>query len=214
MRSLMNPNNIMKWLGILFVIIGIVVFVIAVAMRSVFDLQGSVLFGVFFLAIFGGVGGFFAKIGITNLRSDDKVLEEGETYLGKIFRYEADHSVTMNGKPLLVLVIRYYDHDGVIRETSAKTGSIDETAYPIGATITFKMWNGTAALVKGSVNDTLIAGEENLMNPDFDPKGIHSSVSVNCPGCGAPTNVPIGMSKFCMYCGRKLSVDQDGKLIE
>ena len=76
MRSLMNPNNIMKWLGILFVIIGIVVFVIAVAMRSVFDLQGSVLFGVFFLAIFGGVGGFFAKIGITNLRSDDKVLEE------------------------------------------------------------------------------------------------------------------------------------------
>lgn len=209
----MDPNKIMKWLGLLFVAIGIVVFVISIAVRSAFYMQGSILFGLFFLVIFGGIGGFFARMGIKNLHSDDKVLEEGETCLGKIFRYEADHSLTMNGRPLLVLVIRYFDHNGVIRETEVKTGSIDETAYPIGATVAFKLWNGTAALVKGSVSDTALAGEENLMNPDFDPKGIHSSVSIICPGCGAPVVVPLGMSQFCTYCGRKLSLDQNGKLI-
>lgn len=202
----------MKWLGILFVVIGIVVFVIAVAVRLMFYIHGSILFGIFFLAIFGGIGGFFAKLGSSNLHSDDKVLEDGETYLGKIFRYDADHSVTMNGQPLLVLIIRYFDHDGSIKETSVKTGSIDQTAYPIGKTVTFKLWNGTAALVKGSVTDTAIAGEENLMNPDFDPNGIHSSVNITCPGCGAPVIVPLGMSQICAYCGRKISIDQNGKL--
>ena len=73
----------MKWLGILFVVIGIVVFVIAVAVRLMFYIHGSILFGIFFLAIFGGIGGFFAKLGSSNLHSDDKVLEDGETYLGK-----------------------------------------------------------------------------------------------------------------------------------
>lgn len=209
----MDPNKIMKWLGLLFVAIGIVVFVISIAVRSVFFAHGSILFGLFFLVIFGGIGGFFAKMGISNLHRDDKVLEEGETFSGKIFRYGADHSVTMNGQPLLVLVLRYFDHDGVIREAEVKTGTIDETAYPIGATVTFKLHNGTAALVKGSVTNAVLSGEESLMNPDFDPKGIHSSVNVICPGCGAPVNVPLGMSQFCPYCGRKLSLDQDGNLI-
>lgn len=209
----MNPNKLMKWLGLLFVVIGVVVFVGAIVMSASFGDWSSILFGVFFLVIFGGIGGFFAGIGIKNLHSDDKVLEEGAEFSGKIFRYQGDHSVTMNGQPLLVLVVRYYDHDGIIREAEVKTGTVDDTAYPIGATVGIKLWNGTAALVKGSVSDKMLPGEADLMNPDFDPKGIRSSLGVSCPGCGAPNNVPYGMSRFCPYCGRKISIDQDGKII-
>lgn len=210
----MNPNKIIKWLGILFVIIGIVVFVCTTLGAIFWKEPFGVLFGVFFLAIFGGIGGFFAVLGHKNLHADDKVLEKGISYTGKIFSYGEDHSVTMNGRPLLSLVVRYFDSQGTIKEAIVNTGSINESTYPIGATVTIRISNGVSALVPGSVTATRIQGEENLLNPDFDPKGIYSSIGISCPGCGAGIVVPIGMSQLCPYCNRKVRVDEYGNVVE
>ncbi|MBQ3329514.1 MAG: hypothetical protein IJG88_06140, partial [Eggerthellaceae bacterium] len=68
-------------------------------------------------------------------------------------------------------------------------------------------------LVPGSVCDMRIEREDDLMNPDFDPLGVHSSIGVSCPNCGANIAVPLGMSRFCPYCNTKISVSADGRLI-
>ena len=65
------------------------------------------LFGVLFVAIFCGVGGFFAKIGHDGMHESDAVLQQGASYLGKIYDYEPDYRVTVNGQPCITLVVRY-----------------------------------------------------------------------------------------------------------
>ena len=34
--------------------------------------------------------------------------------------------------------------------------------------------------------------------------GAASSIDVSCPNCGANITVPLGMSRFCPYCGSKV----------
>ena len=171
----------------------------------------AALFGVLFVAIFGGVGGFFAKLGHYGLHATDAVLEQGAMYLGKIYGYDSDYRVTMNGRPCIVLIVRYLEL-GQIREARVTTGEVDVTNYPRGATVSIKILNGTAALVPGSVSNMRIEREDDLLNPDFDPTGVHSSVGVSCPNCGANIVVPVGMSRFCPYCNSKVSVGPGGKL--
>ena len=206
-----SPNKIMFYLGLLFVVLGVIIggggLLGAIVTREL----GAVLFGVTFLATFCGVGGLFAKLGYDGLHASDDVLAEGAAYLGKIFDYEPDYQVLMNGQPCITLVVRYFVN-GQIREARVNTGDVNAARYPRGATVGIKVLNDVAAVVPGSVSNISIERENDLMNPDFDPSGMTSSVGVSCPNCGANIVVPLGMSRFCPYCDTKVSVSPDGTL--
>ena len=45
-----------------------------------------------------------------------RVYREGKVYRGKIFRYEYDSGMEINGQPVLTLVIRFFDENKNIRE--------------------------------------------------------------------------------------------------
>ena len=204
-----SPGKTMFYLGMLFVVLGAVIgagsLVIAFATHEL----AMVPFGLSFVAVFCGIGGFFAKMGHDNMHASDAVLQEGAAYLGKIFAYEPDHRLVMNGQPCINLVVRYLMM-GQIREARVSTGEVDAARYPIGATVSIKVHEGVAALVPESVCDMRLERENDLMNPDFDPLGVKSSIGVSCPNCGASIAVPIGMSRFCPYCDTKVSVDANG----
>lgn len=207
-----NPGKVMFYMGMLFVVLGLIIGGggLVAAIGGQFPEMG--LFGVLFLAIFCGVGGFFAKIGHDGLHASDEILQQGAVYLGKIFAYEPDYQITMNGQPCITLVVRYLAA-GQIREARVNTGDVDRSRYPRGATVSIKIHEGVAALVPGSLSDMRIEQENDLMNPDFDPSGSMSSIGVSCPNCGANIAVPIGMARFCPYCDTKVSVTADRRVI-
>ena len=206
-----NPGKIMFYLGMLFVVIGAIVGIGMLAGALSAGVFEMVFFGLFFAAMFCGIGGFFAKMGYDNMHASDDVLEQGAAYLGKIFDYEPDYQITMNGEPCITLVVRYF-MNGQIREARVNTGEVNVARYPRGATVAIKVLNDMAAIVPGSVSSVSIERESDLMNPDFDPSGMASSVGVSCPNCGANIVVPLGMSRICPYCDSKVSVAPDGTL--
>lgn len=207
----MNTSKIFKWLGLLFVVLGAVIGIGLIAAGAASG-EGTLIFmGVFFIAMFCGIGGFFAWIGISALRREEKIAEEGVAIMGKIFDYVPDYQMMYNGQPTLSLVVRY-KKDGIIRQAIVRTGQADTAEFPRGATVTISILDGEAALVPGSVTDTKLPDEENLMNPDIDPEKIASSIGASCPACGATLMVPVGMTAICPYCGRKVRADASGNV--
>ena len=207
-----NPGKIMFFLGMLFVAIGAVSGLCCIAIAFAMGDPGAALFGLFFVVMFSGVGGLFAKIGHDSIHASDDVLAEGAAYLGKIFDYEPDYRITLNGEPCVTLVIRYFAN-GQIKEARANTGEVSVARYPRGATVVLRVLNDRAAIVPGSISNTVIEHEDDLMNPDFDPSGMASSIGVACPNCGANIVVPFGMSRICPYCDTKVSVSSDGRVL-
>ena len=207
-----NAGKIMFYLGMLFVVIGAMVGLGGVFGAFATGEPGAALFGLFFVVMFCGIGGFFAKMGYDTMHASDDVLADGAAYLGKIFDYEPDYQILMNGQPCITLVVRYF-MNGQIREARVNTGEVTAARYPRGATVAIRVLNDMAAIVPGSVSNTTIERENDLMNPDFDPSGMASSIGVSCPSCGANIVVPLGMSRFCPYCDTKVSVTSDGRLL-
>lgn len=208
-----NPGKIMFYMGMLFVVIGALVGGGGLVGSVTAGEPGALFFGVVFVAMFCGIGGFFAKIGYDQMHAADDVLEQGAAYLGKIFAYEPDYQITMNGQPCITLVVRYL-MNGQIREARVNTGEVNAARYPRGATVSIKVLDGRAVLVPGSVSDVRIEQEDDLLNPDFDPSGLMSSIGISCPNCGASITVPYGMSRFCPYCNSKITVDARGQLVK
>ena len=206
----MKATFIFKAIGILFVIIGVVAGIAMIA-GDIMAGGGMPLFGVFFLVMFAGIGGFFAVMGFKMDAQDKKVIRNGTVYMGKILDYRPDNRVTINGAPAVALVVRYL-RKGRICEAVVNTGEADPSKYPLGATVSISNLDGQCALVPDSVTSLKLEREEDLLNPDFNPNVNVPSVGVSCPGCGAPVTVPYGMSRICPYCDRKISVDEDGRL--
>ena len=202
----MDVNKFLQSFGLLFVFLGAVIGV-GLAVCGVVAGMGSLIFmGACFLALFCGIGGFFAWTGINNMNRERRINENGFAVMGKIFDYVPDYQMTFNNQPTLSLIVRYKE-DGIIKQAVVRTGHSDTAEFPRGATVTISIHNGEAALVPGSVSDVRLPDEENLMNPDFDPENVQSSIGVSCPSCGAMLTVPVEMSAICPYCGRKIKYD-------
>lgn len=207
----MNTGKFIKFFGMLFVGLGAIIAIVLAGFGLSSGEAALCLMAVFFAAMFCGIGGFFSWYGNKMLHKDDETLDKGETFSAKVFSYDSDPSVTMNGAPLIVLVVRYFEN-GEIREARVSTGIVDPTQFPRGSTVVIRVFGGKAALVPGSCTSVHIMGEADLMDPDFDPAGVYSSRGVNCPNCGAALTVPLGMARICPYCNTKVSLDENGAL--
>ena len=205
----MNAYKFIKYFGLAFLIFGVILALIGLATAApdgadwVLPMCG---------AIFALVGGIFFFIGVGLTRGGRRVLREGTPYRGKIFDYEYDHSVTMNGSPLLVLVTRYFDEDGHIKEAMVPTGSPNRSAFPLGATVNFSLLDGKAALNGKACSDP-IEGEFELLRGGVDISGTAPAIGVHCPNCNAVVNVPLGLGAPCPYCGTMIRVDDKGEVL-
>ena len=208
----MDMRRFMKYFHWLFIAIGAIVLAMSVLTAPVPGNPGGILFGLLFFVMFAGIPGVIRYAIEAPARQDKAILDGGVSYTGKIFGYREDASILVNGRPMLDLVIRYFDH-GVIKEAVVNNDSTDMTKFPVGATVTIRIMNAQAALVPGSVTNARLEGEENLMNPDFDPTGKRPSKGVHCPNCGSSLIIPYGMSQICPYCGSKVSLSEKGDII-
>ena len=191
----MDVNKFLKSFGLMFVFIGAMIGLGLTVSGIVAKMGTLILIGMCFIALFCGIGGFFALTGINNLKRE----------------HVYDHQMNFNDQPTVSLIVRYKEN-GIIKQAVVRTGLTDTAEFPRGATVTISIHNGEAALIPGSVSDERLPDEENLMNPDFDPENIHSSIGASCPACGANLMVPIGMSVVCPYCGRKVRADKAGNV--
>lgn len=207
----MDVNKFLKSFGLMFVFIGAMIGLGLTVSGIVAKMGTLILIGMCFIALFCGIGGFFALTGINNLKREQRINEQGVAVMGKIFDYVYDHQMSFNDQPTVSLIVRYKEN-GIIKQAVVRTGLTDTAEFPRGATVTISIHNGEAALIPGSVSDERLPDEENLMNPDFDPENIHSSIGASCPACGANLMVPIGMSVVCPYCGRKVRADKAGNV--
>ncbi|MBR2829274.1 MAG: hypothetical protein IKE68_01850 [Solobacterium sp.] len=208
----MDVRRFMKYFHWLFIIIGACVFIMSVLIEPGAGNPGRFGFGLLFFVMFAGIPGIIRYAIEAPARQDKAILDSGVSYTGKIFGYREDASILVNGRPMLDLIIRYFDH-GVIKEAVVNNDSTDMTKFPVGATVTIRIMNAQAALVPGSVTNARLEGEENLMNPDFDPTGKRPSKGVHCPNCGSSLIIPYGMSYICPYCGSKVSLSENGEII-
>lgn len=208
----MKATNIFKYIGILFVIVGLITGAGIIAGSLYLQHAAGVFTAVFFLVIFCGIGGVFAAIGFGMEKEEKQVLENGSSYLGKILDYKQDTRILINGTPAIALVIRYFQ-SGEIREAVINTGGADPGMYPLGSTVAFRLYNGKAALEPGSVSNKHLDREDDLLNPDYNPNINVSSVGLKCPNCGANITVPYGMSRICPYCSSKITVDKEGRIV-
>ena len=205
----MNAYKFIKYFGLGFLALGLILALAGLAFSApdgadwVLPMVG---------AIFALVGGIFFFIGVGLTRGGRRILREGTPYRGKIFDYERDPSVTMNGTPLLVLVVRYFGADGRIREALVPTGSASRTRYPLGATVDFRLLDGKAAL-EGKPSSDPLPDEYKLLQGGIDVGGTAPAIGVHCPNCNAVVNVPLGLGAPCPYCGTMIRVDQKGEVL-
>ena len=187
-------------------------FFITLAITIITSGKFSIFFGLIFGGIYAFVGGTILSIGLMKTKEENKILNEGILYKGKIFAYDYDNSVHINGRSMLLLVLRYFEN-GKIREAVVSSGTIRKEKYPIGKTVSFKKLEGKSALVPKSLSDEYLEGEDRLLNANFNPNITAPTVSVSCPGCSANLSIPVGMSEICPYCNRKIDVDFSGRVI-
>ena len=206
----MNTYRFIKYFGLGFLLLGCLLAAVNLLPQARLMGAGGVLLMVG--AIFALVGGVFFILGSRLDGNSKKILKEGAPRRGKIFDYDYDRSVTMNGSPLLLLVVRYFDDAGEVREITVPTGSPNPSSYPKGATVDFCTLEGRAALA-GKPTQEPIPGQERLLQSGCDPSGAAPRLGVHCPNCGAPVNVPLGMGEVCPYCGAVLRLDDQGRLL-
>ena len=207
-----SSGKFMYIFGLVFVVIGVAA---ALMFLGIAYAAGETVLGLgslMFLAIFGGVGGFIAYLGHKKMHENDAILSDGVEYQGKIYDYEPDYEILVNGQPCITLVVRYMDL-GQVKEARVRTDTSNATLYPRGATVSIRIANGVAALVPGSVSNAVIVHQDDLMNRGFDPDSVAPELNVQCPNCGANVTVPVGMSRFCPYCNTKLTLDGQGRLV-
>lgn len=201
-----------KWFGTVFMCIGIVVtagMILGGIFSQTYDL---VFFALIWGAVFIGVGALFRTIGAHHEKNQNKILDNGKSYQGIIYRYDTDKSVLINGAYPISVVVRYMA-DGMVREAVVPTMDTNGQSYPLGYAATIKILDGKAAIVPGSVQIATLPEQESLLDSSAVLVQTAPRIGVTCPHCGASVTVPLGGSAVCQFCDSRIRVDEKGNII-
>ena len=164
----MNEGKFMIPFGSVFVICGIFM----IGMYFMPGIEENSTGNPIVLIPFGGIfaiAGLAVMIGgIKAVMQASETLKLGSIYTGKIFRYESDPSMRINGRPALAPVVRFFDETGAIKEVCVKTGSIDQKKYAIGNTMQVAVYNNDAQIVNKTyrkIKGEFVPGQDRLMSP-------------------------------------------------
>lgn len=165
----MNEGKFMIPFGSIFVACGLLV--MGLAFTDSVKEQTSPLIMLVFGGLFLAAGLAVVVSGIKSLKTGMDTLKFGKRYKGKIFRYENDPGIRINGYPAIILVVRFFEESdsviGNIREVWIKTGGRNMKKYAIGNTIEVAVNGYDAQMVSKtykSVKDAYLPGQERLMS--------------------------------------------------
>ena len=196
-------------------IIGFIVLLIQQLQRREMDHRIWFLLLSAALIIWAGI--FYLRNAFREKTQKKSVLINGKDYWGKIkgYAYEKDESKRhqATGKYPLILIVRYLNENGDIREISVPTNKYEQTEFPITYNVPIKIYEGMAALT-GAATDQKIQGEDELMLEGMDVKGDLPTVIAICPNCGGEVRIPVGKGSKCAYCGMMLRTDEHGRVIK
>ena len=183
----MNEGKFMIPFGSVFVICGI--FVMSFAFTDSVKEQTSPVVVLLFGGVFLAAGLAVVVGGIKSVKRGMETLKFGKRYTGKIFRYESDPGIRINGMPAIILVVRFFDETesviGNIREVWIKTGGRNMKKYAIGNTIEVAVNGNDAQMISKSyksIKDAYLPGQERLMS--------HTEMSVRMDAPQAQTSIP------------------------
>ena len=158
---------------------------------------------------------------------DMKFIKQAPRFRGKIFRYERAMWDFVDGIPMIVPVVRYFDKMGHLKETTVETGSIVQDRYAIGNTVEIETPISGSEIVKWNyplIKHFSLHDEDRLMDAlekaDFSGKRngpCRSDIydenaepdTLVCPTCGQELEVQPGAEAGCSGCGGKLAYTFD-----
>ncbi len=165
----MNEGKFMIPFGSIFVACGI--FIMCLAFSDSVKEQTSPLILIIFGGVFFAAGMAVVIGGIKSVKTGMDTLKFGKRYTGKIFRYESDPNIRINGYPAIILVVRFFEETnsviGNIREVWIKTGGTNTKKYAIGNTIEIAVNGNDAQMISKTykaIKDSYLPGQERLMS--------------------------------------------------
>ena len=208
----MSTMKIFKWIGTLFMGIGIVV-TSGMILGGIFSKEYSILlFALIWGSIFTGIGALFRYIGSVQENRANRILENGTSYTGLIYRYDKDPSIIINGSYPISVVVRYMA-DEKVQEAIIPTMETSGQNYPLGHACTIKLYDGKAAIVPGSIELKQLPDQDLLTESSILEIQSNPRVRITCPYCGAAVNVPLGGSAKCEYCDSLIRIDEKGNVL-
>ena len=163
----MNEGKFMIPFGAVFVACGIFMICLYFNKDVMENSDGNPAVLIPFGAIFAMAGLAVMIGGIKAVIRASETLKLGKIYTGKIFRYESDPSMRINGMPALAPVVRFFDETGAIKEAVVKTGSIDQKKYALGNTMEVAVYGQDAQMVTKTyrkIKKDFIPGQDRLMS--------------------------------------------------
>ena len=209
MKNGINMRFFYILFGISFTAFGAIFFAISVASYGRNDYPlASLLAG----TLFFGIGLIFSVLYIRDAIATKKVFREGKKYRCKIYAYHTDNSALINGEPLLVVEVRYFDEAGYEQRTMCETQGVAGQHYPIGATATVSVYGQQARLDLNSISNEPLYAEELLMDDKPLGEPVHL-VATTCKSCGASLYEAEGFIYRCPYCSSYGNMEyKDGSL--
>jgi len=163
--------------GAIFAVAGISAFAIMMGAALATKQYMLIPFSFIFLLAFGGVGFGLIISEIKKQRKIKNVLKLGQRFIGTIVEYADDRSMIVNGMPLLAIIVET-EINGVIRRFTVKTGTTDESKYPMGASIEIAIYNNDVVPVPNTVR---ILGTGYYTSPNAIPYQAGNSVPYASP---------------------------------
>ena len=180
--------KILFFMGLIFVFVGIVVFVPFVLNIQVFGIMVAI--PVFFVIL----GICFIVPFAKQKNADKKIMRLGKKRIAKISDYVEDTSATVNDEYLINTVVHYPDDRGKTCDAILETGFMrGSNKYPLGMSVDIYEYKGRVVWDKKSVRIEEIPGEP------------ESEVVVSeCKNCGSSVCQIKGFTNRCPYCHKSM----------
>ncbi|MBR5421985.1 MAG: hypothetical protein IK115_12645 [Lachnospiraceae bacterium] len=191
----------------------------------------SVWIGILVGLIFTVVGGLFIYTGVRSAVKAHRIIKAGKHYPAVIVGHDADTTGYVNGQPLLMLVVRYFDDQDRIREEQLKTGQTSRKAFPIGGMVEVAELSGEdeVCLVSKKALQQQVPRQAELLDPAAQVQNAlgmsiagsmmtasavtpGGAMQVACPSCGTVSSILPGTTLLCP-CGRKFTLTADHMIV-
>ena len=180
--------KILFFMGLIFVFVGIIVFVPFVLNIQVFGIMVAI--PVFFVIL----GICFIVPFMKQKRADKKIMRLGKKRIAKISDYVEDTSATVNGEYLINTVVHYFDDRGKVCDAILETGFMrGSNKYPLGMSVDIYEYDGKVVWDKKSVRIEELPG------------GSQPEIVVSeCMSCGSSFCSTKGFISKCPYCKKPM----------
>ncbi len=144
-----------------------------------------------------------------------EMIENDKVQKGVIYCYTKEKTLSDDGNNDLVAMIRYYDDDGLIKETFLLADTFCIIRCPEGTCVDFIIGEDTRQGILLGRSDKVLSNKDELLSGDIKKTSSdvarRTFVSCPCSECGAILMVAKHRTKRCPYCGNLVFSDDISK---